>query len=544
MKISKKIALILFLSFLLISSNAHAVVKLDFFEPIADFAQKIEKVKNKIEEKYTATIQKLNEKVRKAIGAEGAALFQMVLQKGKYIIHQAITGQLSMDDLSLGHMLGAIKSQLGDFKLDLANLMALREDYLRSVHAERAAKNADMQKELAKLLAQRDALNNVLAQNTTEAQYKKYQDLTVKEQELQKNIAELKAIRKSHKKQRKKAETENQKMRGYITTIRTTLGENITENDEADIARYEQAIQINEQTINRIDGITDEYDSLVAELASVQAARGSLVEALQSAVGPEIMEKLEETNKAIASLQGQIVKNSAAEIKQSAYESQISAISGQLNDMMAQFSADSLIGSLDAQADAFFNNLEFGDDNESMYTEGIQSLFLGADETLNPTTAARINKNRNKEFYDAYKNLIETVLKSYQTTAQASEASEGCLDSSTQQADGIFGAMTMRVCTDIQSAKMALQYADLLLAQMWFEAAADLQGWNDRYQMSDYDHDVTELDLDAYVMGNNKFSTKNLLKQAKAKAKEVANSAAEKARESIETQLESSINEL
>lgn len=506
MKISKKIALSLFLSFLLFSSNAYAITKLDGFEVPQDIAEKIQKTKSKIEEKYTQTMQKVNEKVKKAFGAEGFALFQQVLKYGKNIIKQAISGQLNAGDFSASHMLGAMKSQLGNFKLDLANMMALSNDYLNAVHAERAAKNAGMQLEQAELLAKHDALSKVLAQSATDDEYKKYQELSVQERELQKAIAERDVTRKYYQKQREKAEKENKKMQGYIETIKSGLGENVSADDNADIEAYEKAIAMNNDIIRKIDGQTDEYDSLIADLENTQAAKASLVEALQASVDHEVLQELEEINQSIASLDGQMIKNTAADVKQSGYENQIAALSSQLNDLMTQFSAEALMGNLKSQADALLSGMNFNSlfngsgDNSGLYTDEVKEVFLGKSEVLNPTTAARVNKNRNKGFYEAHKNLLEVVLNSYKMTAEVSESSEGCLNASTQQADSVFGAMTMRVCTDVQSAKMALQYADLLLAQIWYEAAKDLQSWNDRLQMSNYDKDMTTLNLDDYVL--------------------------------------------
>lgn len=527
--------MVLFFSCLLMCSNAGAISKLDNNEPPADFSQRAQKIKSQAEEKYSAAMQKMNGKVRKAFGAEGAALFKVVMKRGKNILKKAISGQLSSDDFSFSHMLDEMKSQVGDYKMDLATMMSLREDYLQALHEERAAKNAAMQKELTKLTAEREGLQKLLSQNTQENQYKNYLDLTEKEKKLQADLAASGTLVKTSKKQKKKAEKENKKLRDYILTINETLGGNITDDEKKVIKLYEDTIKFNEQTISRINNTTNEIESLAAELKNVQSAKKSLLNEMKTANTEDILEKLEEKNKAIASLEAQMVKVSAAEIKQARHEEKIEELSKKLNHIMAQLSADSLVNQLDIQADALFAKLEPKDDNSGMYTDGVRSLFLGEMETMNPETVARITKKRKEEFYDAYKNMIEVVLKTYKTTAQSSEESEGCLDASTQS-DGVFGAMTMRVCADLQNTRTALQYSELLLAQLWFDAAADLQSWNDKYQMSDFDHDLTELNLDDYVMGK-KTSIKSLLKMAKAKAKSASKDGVNKAQSALDAKL-------
>ena len=525
MKILNKKILVLFLSCCFVTTNAQAVVKLDFFEPVADFAQKVQKQKNKIEEKYTATLQKLNEKVRKAFGAEGAALFDMVTSHGKYIIKQAVTGQLSMNDLNLSHLVDAVKSELGNYKLDVETLINLRADYIAALKSARQAKEFDMQKELVELQARRAALNEALGNSAGPAQLKRLEELQKEESFARISLAEGKEKLKTYEAQIQKAQKENAKMQGYIDTIKKTLGDNITESEQADIRRYEQAMEMNNQTVQAILAVVSEYKDQSDRLKEIQAARASLNETLKDAATKDLIEELDKTDQAIAMLQEQIVKNSAQGFKEDMHEEKIIELGEKINSIAAQISADALIANLDSQVDELFGSL-FTKKEEvvNAYSDKIKKLFLGRNEVTNPRTVARIVRERKNEYYWAYKNMLEKVVESYKVTAEASEKSEGCLDASTQQADGLFGAMSMRVCNDIQSAKAAIQYTQMMLAQLRLDATEDLQGWSDAYAMVSYDHDIVGLNLDSYVMGNMKMN--GLLKQAQSQAADALNSAA------------------
>ena len=57
----------------------------------------------------------------------------------------------------------------------------------------------------------------------------------------------------------------------------------------------------------------------------------------------------------------------------------------------------------------------------------------------------------------------------------------------------------MKIGADIQNAKIAARYTELLLAQMRFNAMSEIILWNDKYKLNDYSKDFTAFNLDDYV---------------------------------------------
>lgn len=159
----RKIFIVILLSLVVIAPRAEAVSKLDFTDPVSNFGKKIEKVKEKIEQKYNEAMEFLNGKIRKAFGAEGAALFNdLVVKRASNIIQKAAQGQFDVGDLSLKGLSNSIMSQLGDFKLDIANLTAFANDLSVSLERAKVLKTEKMHAELSKFEAEREVVNKAL----------------------------------------------------------------------------------------------------------------------------------------------------------------------------------------------------------------------------------------------------------------------------------------------------------------------------------------------------------------------------------------------
>jgi len=63
-KVNIAIATAIILSVTLFVPEASAIRKLGFWDPIVDFSHKVQKFKEKVEEKYTAVLEKQNEKIK------------------------------------------------------------------------------------------------------------------------------------------------------------------------------------------------------------------------------------------------------------------------------------------------------------------------------------------------------------------------------------------------------------------------------------------------------------------------------------------------
>lgn len=161
-KISLKkylLAFCLMSAILLATHNVYAIAKLDFFAPVSDIADKIGKVKMKIETVYNTQLEKLNAKVEKVAGREGAMIFKYVQKNAGSIVTSAAKGQFFAADFTGSGMWNALKSELGDLKLDFAKAQRLLANYVEAREQEKLGKKKAMETELAKLQAEHQALN-------------------------------------------------------------------------------------------------------------------------------------------------------------------------------------------------------------------------------------------------------------------------------------------------------------------------------------------------------------------------------------------------
>lgn len=377
--------LFLILSFA-VAAPAQAMNKLDFFEPIEDFMSKVEKVKKKIEDKYQQIMEQYNAKMRQALGAEGAALFNdVVLGQGKMIVKNAIRGELYSGNFTMSGVMDSIKNQLGNYKLDYATLNYLARDYAYALQKELLAKDRDMKVEMGKLMATRDILNKQAAENPSEEKNAQLEKLDIK-------IAKLQ-------------------------------------------------VQINKN-----------------------------------------MEKYALTSPVITAM-----------------DEKMGVLQVKIADMVKKTAHDALTKVLDQASAKLFNKF-VKQDKDEMYQTNVGKFFLGKYEYVGPANVARVVKFRKQEYYKAYKNLFRAVIDTYTNIIETDEKSVDCTDASTM-AEGLFGAMSMRICEDMQTAKTVMHFTDLLTAQMRFEATKEILSWNDKYKMYDYGRDLMVFNLDNYMVG-------------------------------------------
>lgn len=397
--------LCLFTALSLYAAPARAFIKFDVTGPVADILDKIKQEAIKYEEVYKSQLEKLNQKVLKATGGEGAALFKAITDDASAIVTSAAKGQYNAGDFGSSNLMNTLRSQLGNYKLDYATLYNQVDDYVKAQERAKMDKKLAMETELVKLKSQRAALDELIAQNPNDGDTAERQ-------------AQLDAL------------------------------------DQAIAALQLQIKQNNEQQV-----IEDEQAT-----------------------------KLEE---------------------------QMKGLQDQINGLTAQASADNLMNQLKLQASGLFGHEDgIDDDNtEELYETALSRLFLEENEMENPENVARIMKIRKKEYYDALKNSLETVVTTYGSIVEISERSKTCSEASTKMANGVFGEAAMQICMELQNTKIAARYMEILLALIRFETTLEMQTWTNKYKLKDYEKDVTKFNLDDYVL-----KKENLLKKLRNRA--------------------------
>lgn len=413
----KKISLKIYLSAFCLMSllfltvyNAQAFMKLDFFAPVADIADKIGKVKTKIETVYNTQLEKLNAKVMKVAGREGAMIFKYIQDNAGAIVTSAAKGQFYAADYTGSGMWDALKSELGDLKLDYAKAQRQLADYVEAREQQKIDKKQAMETELAKMEAEHQALNRSM------------KELENKGEPIPENV------------QKRFVELENAipKMKENIKVV---MEKDVTESD----------------TYNKM------------------------------------------------------VKN-------------IEAKQQKVNALVAKTSEDSLVNMLGQKSVDLFSKKADEEETQNLYNEGLQKFFLGEYEPVNPENVERIMKLRKQEYYKAVRNAMETTITTQTSLVEIEERSLACTDAATNQAQGLFGAAGVRICVELQNAKVAARQMELLLAQIRVETTKEMQSWKDKYKMEDYGKDITKFNLDDYVMKKD-----TLFRKAKNKAKSAIN---------------------
>ena len=170
-KYNKKILILVAVSYLSVTAPAMAVTKLEATGPAADIVNKIQKVKEKFEDIQTKIMKEKEKWTKKAeafldktLGTEGAALFkQYVVEPGAGIVKSVAKGQYNAGDFSLSGFTSAIKSELGNYKLDFATLVSQAKDMANTAAKARLEKSRAIEIQVAKLQSEWDAKNNLNA---------------------------------------------------------------------------------------------------------------------------------------------------------------------------------------------------------------------------------------------------------------------------------------------------------------------------------------------------------------------------------------------
>ena len=381
-----------FISALISSQTAYAISKLDFPAPIADTAEKVGEVKEKVETTYNAALETLNKKVEKITGREGGMLFKYIENNATAIVTSAAKGQFYAADFTGSGMWEAMTRELGDVKLDLATARNQLEKYTQAREQEKLSKRAAMSEELAKLKAEHEALN-LLIKDEEEKNGKVSEEHAQRFLELEKAIAHMRQ------------------------EMEKVMQEDVTEDEQ--YKKMQAGITEREKKIGELTRLTSE---------------------------------------------------------------------------------DELVNLLGTESAKLFAEDTPDEETEAAYDNVAGRFFLRENEAENSDTIERIMKERKKEYYKAVTNSLEKMIKTYTSVDEIKERSVACTDAATGMAQGVFGAAGMRVCVELQNAKVAARYMEELLAQIRLETTSEMQSWKDKYRLEDYEKDLTKFNLDDYVL--------------------------------------------
>ena len=370
-----------------------AITKLEATGPAADIVNKIEKIKEKyedIESKVMQEKEKLTKKAEalldKTVGTEGAALFKSyVKENGAGIVNSVASGQFNVGDYSLSGFSDAIKSELGNYKLDYATLVAQAEDMIESAEKAKLEKERVIDEQIAKLQSEWDAKNALNAK--------------LKSEELNKEL--------------------------------------------------------------------DEIAFRIAELKKQKTELSNIV-IMNSEEQKQMQDKLLATQEVIA-------------------------------DYNAKISQDEILKTLNSEAMSLFSLDTENEEIATAYADNIDKLFLGRLEFSNSENVGRVRKARQQEYLKSEKELLRVIVNTYNSIDETNDRMKKCSQAA-GEAQGLFGGNAMRVCVDIQIAKIAAQYMEMLLAQIRHETSLEIQSWSNQYRYPDYNRDYTKFNLDDYVL--------------------------------------------
>lgn len=137
---------------------------------------------------------------------------------------------------------------------------------------------------------------------------------------------------------------------------------------------------------------------------------------------------------------------------------------------------------------------------EDMYGSDIAEFFIGKYEYVGSQNVARVRAKRQQEYYKALQNLMRVLVVGSVKGEEFEKKSEAYLDQ-TSKVDGQLGGMAAKIGADVQNAKLAARYLELLLAEMRFNSMVEINSWNDKFKNTK--KDVTKFNLDDYIYKKN-----------------------------------------
>lgn len=137
---------------------------------------------------------------------------------------------------------------------------------------------------------------------------------------------------------------------------------------------------------------------------------------------------------------------------------------------------------------------------DDMYGSDIAEFFIGKYEYVGSQNVARVRAKRQQEYYKALQNLMRVLVVGAVKGEEFEKKSEAYLDKTTK-VDGQLGGMAAKIGADVQNAKLAARYLELLLAEMRFNSMVEINSWNDKFKNTK--KDVTKFNLDDYIYKKN-----------------------------------------
>lgn len=142
---------------------------------------------------------------------------------------------------------------------------------------------------------------------------------------------------------------------------------------------------------------------------------------------------------------------------------------------------------------------------DDMYGSDIAEFFIGKYEYVGSQNVARVRAKRQQEYYKALQNLMRVLVVGAVKGEEFEKKSEAYLDQ-TSKVDGQLGGMAAKIGADVQNAKLAARYLELLLAEMRFNSMVEINSWNDKFKNTK--KDVTKFNLDDYIYKKNSLKDK------------------------------------
>ena len=125
-----------------------------------------------------------------------------------------------------------------------------------------------------------------------------------------------------------------------------------------------------------------------------------------------------------------------------------------------------------------------------------RTIFVGKYEYVGSKNIARVRAKRQQEYYKALQNLMRVLVVGAVKGEEFEKKSEAYLEQTTK-VDGQLGGMAAKIGADVQNAKLAARYLELLLAEMRFNSMVEINSWNDKFKNTK--KDVTKFNLDDYI---------------------------------------------
>lgn len=220
----------------------------------------------------------------------------------------------------------------------------------------------------------------------------------------------------------------------------------------------------------------EEIEKLATRIADLKAEKEDLKNksALRDKKAEQLQKNADEASKAVSDLE--------------------KTISGQNTQKYLDKITDSLFSSNKDEKD--IEEQEEQQQLEDMYGADISEFFLGKYEYVGSENIARVRTKRQQEYYKALQNLMRVIIVGAVKGEEFEKKSEAYLKQTTK-VDGQLGGMAAKIGADVQNAKLAARYLELLLAEMRFNSMVEINSWNDKFKNTK--KDVTKFNLDDYV---------------------------------------------